>query len=130
MGVLDNMKNFRPKNRRGISTIVGTFFFVVIMVGAFTGFFAAFQLQEDLVDTLLQVTTRNMVNLDENFVITANYDSANSNRLCVSAENIGNGPLQILDIWIVNKTGAHVLHSRLPVCPSARLPVFPSVHRP
>ncbi|KAF6244992.1 hypothetical protein [Nitrosopumilus sp. b2] len=91
-------------NRRGISTIVGAFFFVVIMIGAFAAIFAAFQLQENLIITQLDLTERNMKNLDENFIIAPAFDSSNGNRLCISVKNTGTNPVEIADIWIINKT--------------------------
>jgi len=100
--VSDDMNYF--KQRRGVATIVGMFFFVVIMAAALAAFSAAFLLQENMINTQLKVTQQNIVNLDEDFVITTEFDITDSNRLCLNIENTGSEPLQIVDIWIVNKT--------------------------
>ena len=42
---------FNSQKRRGIATIIGTFFFLVLMIGTFTALFGVFAYQADLINT-------------------------------------------------------------------------------
>ena len=99
------MKSCNFKNRTAISTIVGTFFFVVVMVGAFTAFILMMQTNSEFLNTQLSTSQNEIEKIQGQFTIAAAYDATGtSKRLCVSVKNAGSTPLEIADLFIVNKT--------------------------
>src|SRR3990167_5477286 len=101
----DNLvKIFNFKSRKAISTIIGTFFFVIVMVGAFTAFILMMQTNSNFLNTQLGATQSEIEKIQGQFTIAAAYDSEIGNRLCVSVKNAGSTPLEIADLFIVNKT--------------------------
>jgi len=98
------MKTCNFQSRKAISTIIGTFFFVVVMVGAFTAFILMMQTNADFLNTQLDTTQHEIQKIQGQFTIAAAYDSGIGNRLCVSVKNAGSTPLEIADLFIVNKT--------------------------
>ena len=103
------MKSCNFKNRTAISTIVGTFFFVVVMVGAFTAFILMMQTNSEFLNTQLSTSQNEIEKIQGQFTIAAAYDATGtSKRLCVSVKNAGSTPLEIADLFIVNKTNNEV----------------------
>ena len=98
------MKIFNFKSRKAISTIVGTFFFIIVMVGAFAAFILMMQTNSNFLNTQLDTTQNEIQKIQGQYTIAAAYDSGSGNRLCVSVKNSGSTPLEIVDILIVNKT--------------------------
>ncbi|MBI3253911.1 MAG: hypothetical protein HYZ56_04305, partial [Nitrosopumilales archaeon] len=100
------MKPFNFKNRNAISTIIGTFFFVIVMVGAFTAFILMMQTNSNFLNTQLDTTQNEIQKIQGQFTIAAAYDDTGAvgKRLCVSVKNSGSTPLEIADLFIVNKT--------------------------
>jgi len=96
--------NFRLGKKRSISTIVGTFIFIALMLSAFGAFVVMMQLQSDLLDTQLEISKKEIDKLREEFSISPNYDSNNSNRLYVNVTNVGSIHAEIVDLLIVNKS--------------------------
>jgi len=47
------MKSFNFKSRNAVSTIIGTFFFVIIMAGAFAAFIIMMQTNSNFLNTQL-----------------------------------------------------------------------------
>jgi len=95
--------------RSSVATIVGTFFFLVIMIGGFTALVTAFELNSDLLESQFKISEQETQKVQENFTIQAAYDSvlapsSGANTLCVTIDNIGAVPLEIPDLFIVNKT--------------------------
>jgi len=87
-----------------ISTIIGSFFFIVIMVGAFGAFILMMQTNSEFLNTQLGTSQNEIEKIQGQFTIAAAYDSEIGNRLCVSVKNAGSTPLEITDLFIVNKT--------------------------
>ncbi|MBM3910350.1 MAG: hypothetical protein FJ356_01725 [Thaumarchaeota archaeon] len=104
------MKIFNFKSRKAISTIVGTFFFVIVMVGAFSAFILMMQTNADFLNTQLDITQSEIQKIQGQFTIAAAYDDTGAvgKRLCVSVKNSGSTPLEIADLFIVNKTNNEV----------------------
>ena len=98
------MKPFNFKNRKAVSTIIGTFFFVIIMAGAFTAFILMMQTNSNFLNTQLGATQNEIEKIQGQFTIASAYDSGIGNRLCISVKNSGSTPLEIADLFIVNKT--------------------------
>src|SRR3989344_9270840 len=103
------VKTINFKSRKAISTIIGTFFFIVVMVGAFTAFILMMQTNSNFLNTQLDTTQNEIQKIQGQFTIAAAYDdSGTSKRLCVSVKNSGSTPLEIADLLIVNKTNNEV----------------------
>lgn len=75
--------------------------FLIIMVGAFTAIIAALQLQKSLTETQINVATNEIGKIQEKFSASADV---RNNRLTLNVTNSGSVPLEIVDLWMVNKT--------------------------
>ena len=91
---------------KGISTIIGGFIFLVIMVSAFTAFIIAFQIMTDLMEAQVKIGTESITKAREEFSVITSVKPSQANRLYVQVENTGNTPIQISDAWIINKTSS------------------------
>src|SRR3989344_1960007 len=98
------MKTFNFKSRNAVSTIIGTFFFVIIMAGAFTAFIIMMQTNSNFLNIQLGATQNEIQKIQGQFTVTSAYDSGIGNRLCISVKNSGSTPLEIADLFIENKT--------------------------
>ena len=98
------MKSFNFKSRNAVSTIIGTFFFVIIMAGAFAAFIIMMQTNSNFLNTQLGASQNEIEKIQGQFTIASAYDSGIGNRLCISVKNSGSTPLEIADLFIVNKT--------------------------
>ena len=74
------------------------------MVGAFTAFILMMQTNSNFLNTQLDTTQNEIQKIQGQFTIAAAYNSGIGNRLCVSVKNSGSTPLEIADLFIVNKT--------------------------
>ena len=92
----------RPQNRRGLSSVVGALFFVILMIAGFSVLSLALDAQTDIVTTQRIVSDTEIKKLQEQFGVFASTDG--NNLLSVSVDNQGQNPVEISSIWIVNKT--------------------------
>ncbi|MGQ0376250.1 MAG: hypothetical protein ACT4OW_01940 [Nitrososphaerota archaeon] len=97
------MNTTRISKKRAVSTIIGSFFFIIIMVAAFTAFVAMLNTNNEFFRTQLDVSQQEISKSREKFVVSACTDSGNSNRLKVFVENDGVVPVEITDLFIINK---------------------------
>ena len=102
------MKTCNFKNRSAISTIIGTFFFIIVMVGAFTAFILMMQTNINFLSTQLDTSQNEIQKIQGLFTVAAAYYSGVDSKLCVSIKNGGSTPLEIADVLIVNKTNNEV----------------------
>ncbi len=93
-------------SKKGISTIIGGFIFLVILVSAFTAFIVAFQIMTDLMEAQVKIGTESITKAREEFSVITSVKPSQGNRLYVQVENTGNTPIQISDAWIINKTSS------------------------
>ncbi len=93
---------FQPKNRRGLSSVVGALFFTILMVAGFSVLSLALDAQTDIVTTQRMVSDIEIKKQQETFGILASVDG--NNLLDVIVNNQGQNPVEILSIWITNKT--------------------------
>jgi|APSaa5957512535_1039671.scaffolds.fasta_scaffold03715_11 hypothetical protein len=93
---------FQPKNRRGISTVVGALFFTVLMVAGFSVMSLALDAQTDIVTTQRVISDIELKKQQERFGISVSTDA--SNYLDISVTNLGQNPIGISSFWIINKT--------------------------
>jgi len=92
--------------KRGISSIVGGIFFLVLMTSGFTVYYVALDSQSQMLNTQQIIADYEVAKIREKFVVAASSDSGDSNRLSLQVINTGNNPIEIADVWIINKTDA------------------------
>jgi len=91
-----------PKNRRGLSSVVGALFFTVLMIAGFSVLSLALDAQTDIVTTQRMISDVEIQKQQEEFTVLGSVDGNNFLNLNVS--NLGQNPVEISSIWIINKT--------------------------
>ncbi|MGY5144283.1 MAG: hypothetical protein ACW9XH_07345 [Candidatus Nitrosopumilus sp. bin_32a] len=91
-----------PKNRRGLSSVVGALFFTVLMIAGFSVLSLALDAQTDIVTTQRAVSDIDIKKQQEHFGILVSTDE--NNFLSINVDNQGQNPVEISSIWIMNKT--------------------------
>lgn len=89
--------------KKGISSIVGGIFFLVLMTTGFTVYYVALDSQSQMLDTQQIIADNEVAKIKEKFVVAASSSGVN-NQLSVQVVNTGNIPVEVADIWIINKT--------------------------
>jgi hypothetical protein len=102
-----NKRGARLHPRRGISTIVGAAIFLVLFASATSTFFIAMDSQRDTINTQRTISESIMDKTKEKFSISVSTDDSNNNRLGIQVKNQGTNPVEIGNIWIVNKSGSY-----------------------
>jgi len=97
-------------NRRGISTIVGGIIFLVLLTSGFSSFYIALDVQKDTINTQREISKSIVEKTLEQFVISAGTDPVN-NKLGIQVKNQGPNPVEITNIWIINKTSPYSANS-------------------
>lgn len=97
-----NFENF--KGRKGIASIVGGLFFLVLMTSGFTVYYVALESQAEMIDTQQLIASTEIKKIQEKFAISAAADPSNNNQLQIQVKNQGYHPIEIADVWIINKT--------------------------
>ena len=108
------MFTLKSRSRRGLSSVVGTLFFLVLMVGAFTALLAAFSYQNSLIDTQKSVADLQIAKSSENFVAHSDFSGSctdvpptlATSCLDVTIDNKGTGTVEILKIWVIESDDA------------------------
>ena len=93
--------------RRGISTIVGGIIFLVLLTAGFSTFFVAMDVQSDTARVQRTVSNLIMEKTQEDFEIEVTADDSTGDKLEIKVKNEGSNPVQISNIWIVNKSEAN-----------------------
>ncbi|MGQ0795983.1 MAG: hypothetical protein ACT4N5_07370 [Nitrosopumilaceae archaeon] len=96
------MLKFTSRKRRGLASIVGTLFFIVIMVAAFTALLAAFSYQNQALDSQTKTTDLQVSKAQEKFYVTGDIDGV-TDTLFVTIKNQGANPVEIVALWVVEK---------------------------
>jgi hypothetical protein len=104
------MVNFFKKNnhlskKRAVSTIVGGAIFLVLLTSGFSAFYIALEVQRDAIDAQRQISDSVLEKIKEKFEISPSIDKNDNNRLGIQVKNLGTNPVEIANIWIVNKSG-------------------------
>ena len=94
----------KSSKRRGISSIVGGLIFLILMTSAFSTFYIAFDFQQETINTQRDVSRDLVEKTQEQFVISAGADPNDNNRLGIQVKNQGPNPVEVANIWIVNKS--------------------------
>jgi len=93
----------KSSKRRGLSTIVGGLIFLILMTSAFSTFFIAFDVQKDTINTHRAISKDMLQKTQEQFSISTSTDPDN-NLLEIQVKNEGQNPVQISNIWIINRS--------------------------
>ena len=102
--VKDSNKNHLNR-RRGISTIVGGIIFVVLLTAGFSTFFVAMDVQSDTINAQRTISNSIIDKTQEKFSIAAATDDSTPwPTLGLQVKNEGPNPIQISNIWIINKS--------------------------
>jgi len=96
---------YTPKNRRGLSSIVGALLFVVLMVATFSVLGIALNSQTNIASTGRDVADLNLKQQQEDFVINSILQESGE-LLVINATNKGQNVAEIFTIVITNKTDA------------------------
>ncbi len=76
------------------------------MTSGFTVYYVALDSQSQMLDTQQIIADYEVAKIREKFIVAASSDSGDNNRLSLQVLNTGNNPIEIADVWIVNKTDA------------------------
>ncbi len=96
--------NFKNNRQKGISSIVGGIFFLVLMTSGFTVYYIALDTQSQMLDNQQIIADSEVAKIKEKFVVAASSSGVN-NLLSLQVVNTGNNVVEIADVWIINKTG-------------------------
>jgi len=94
-------------NRRGISTIVGGMIFLVLLSGGFSAFYVALDVQKDTISTQRDISKSIVEKTLEKFEISTGTNPVD-NTLEIQVENQGANPVEITNIWIINRSSVEV----------------------
>ena len=92
------------KGRKGIASVIGGLFFLVLMTSGFTVYYIALESQAEMINTQQLVASTEIKKIQEKFAISVAADSSNNNLLQIQVKNQGYYPIEIADVWIINKT--------------------------
>ncbi len=113
--MVESHKNHLHK-RRGISTIIGGIIFIVLLTAGFSTFFVAMDVQSDTVNAQRTISDSIIEKTQEQFSVgVATGPCVNQCPLGIQVKNEGPNPVQISNIWIVNKS--------LPNQPAKNIPI-------
>lgn len=90
--------------RRGISTIIGSVFFLVLLSGGLSVSYLIIETQSNMIKTQQVIADSEIKKIQEKFSVSVSADDANNDRLAVYVKNQGTNSLQIDTIWIINQT--------------------------
>jgi len=93
---------FTPKNRRGLSSVVGALLFVVLMVATFAVLGVALDSQTEIVDTGREVADTSLKKQQEEFGIAVSTNGTEI--LSIDVNNVGQNPVEIFTIVMTNVT--------------------------
>lgn len=101
---------FKTRKRRGLSSVVGALFFIVLMIAAFTALLAAFSYQNDLIDTQKSIADLQIAKAQENFVVSTDSQNCtvppvplNNECLDVTVNNKGTNTVEVAKLWVIEK---------------------------
>ena len=94
---------YRPRKRRGLSTIVGALLFVVLMVSTFTAFGTALDSQTDIVSVSRDVADAGLKKQQEEFSIEATAIGIPAVNLSVIVDNLGQNSIEISSVVVTQE---------------------------
>jgi len=113
--VESSYKNYLNR-KRGISTIVGGIIFLVLLTAGFSTFFVAMDVQSDTINAQRTISNSIIEKTQEKFSIGVATDDTNPwHELGIQVKNEGSNPIQISNIWIINKSQAGLPAKSIPI---------------
>lgn len=103
------------KSKRAISSIISGLIFFIIMAAGFSVYFLAINTQSGIIDTNQLIQNNVVQKSQEDFELVAFTNSTEGDRLHIIAANTGSDTLDIVDIWIINKTDPKITPLRYDV---------------
>jgi len=101
--------------KRGISTIIGGIIFLVLLTAGFSTFFVAMDVQSDTINAQRTISNSIIEKTQEQFSIAVATDDSNGYKLGIQVKNTGPNPIQISNIWIINKSDVNYPVKNIPV---------------
>jgi len=96
------MKQSHLRTRKAISSVIGTFFFIVIMVAAFSAILTAMSFQTQLIEQQANISNVNVRKIQEDFTVTPfciDNSPPPGETLHVLVENIGTNEIEVASVW-------------------------------
>jgi len=97
---------FNKNRNKGISSVVGGLFFLVLMTTGFSVYYVALENQSKMIDTQQAIADAEIKKIQEKYAISVASDPSDNNRLQIFVKNQGYHPIELANVWIVNKTDA------------------------
>jgi len=95
---------FHKNRNKGISSVVGGLFFLVLMTTGFSVYYVALDNQSKMIHTQQVIADTEVKKIREKFTISVSTDPNDNNRLEIQVKNQGFNTVEIADAWIINKT--------------------------
>jgi hypothetical protein len=89
-------------NKRAVSTVVGSVFFLVLMTTGLSVSYLVIETQSDMIKAQQTIADGEIKKIQEKFYTSAS--TSDGNRLALYVKNDGSNTLEIDNIWIVNET--------------------------
>lgn len=100
------MREMTFGKKRAVSTVIGSVFFMVLLTAGLSTSYLVIETQSDMITAQQTIADTEIHKIQEKFSVSASTNSADNNRLAVFVNNEGTNPLQIDNIWIINKTNS------------------------
>lgn len=94
----------QSRNRKGLSTVVGAVFMVIIIAGALNVTMWTMQQQDRVTQTVIEATNKKLSNLNEQIGISD--IRINSNKFNLTVTNTGGASAHLKSVYIVNETAS------------------------
>ena len=91
--------------RRGLSSVVGAVFMILVMIGALNVILLAMRQQDTVTQTLIDKSSSSLSRLNEQISIT-DIKVTNGNKLNMTVANSGGSAAKLASIYIVNETAS------------------------
>src|SRR5213593_1891514 len=91
--------------RRGLSSVVGAVFMILVMIGALNVILLAMRQQDTVTQTLIDKSSSSLSRLNEQISIT-DIRVTNGNKLNMTVANSGGSTAKLASIYIVNETAS------------------------
>lgn len=98
------VEKIRLYKKKGISSVVGAFFFLILMFAVFGAIITAFQFQSDLVNTNMAISDTQTKKIQERFTVTP--EAAGGSLTKVTIDNQSPNPIEVVDLWVIEESGS------------------------
>jgi len=97
--------NFNREHRRGLSSVVGAVFMILVMIGALNVALLAIKQQDKVTQAVVEKSNSNVGKLNEAIKISEVRVTA-SNKLNMTVTNTGGATAKLVSVYIVNETAS------------------------